>query len=515
MKIEKISFEDVPGFSPLFLDYIKQKPDLNSFYEYTPDLEGIKKAIAKRSFCTEHRSILVESLKTQYSGLSLPSNVQLLAQENTFTVTTGHQLNLATGPLYVIYKIVSTINLAKQLQATFPDYNFVPVYWMASEDHDFDEINHFTLFGKKYEWATEQTGAVGRMHLSEVLELIESVPQLLPEIKEAYSKAKTLAEAVRYYMHTLFGSEGLVCLDADSPALKALFIPVMESEIEHQLSITALNATGVALQQAGYKQQLNGREINLFYLDSNIRERIVFENNSYKILNTDLQFTPQELLDLLRHKPENFSPNVVLRPLYQENILPNIAYLGGPSECTYWLQLKEVFAVHNVSFPVVLPRNFALYVSASNAQKLSKNKLELQELFQGEQTIKELFLKRNATELVDFNKEKDLFNKLLENYLQKAISVDKSLEGAVLAERQKTLVSFENLEKRIKKSEEKRYETGLNQVYAVKSKLFPEGEPQERVDNFMSISLNNPLFIECLFHNFNPLEFNYLIITEE
>jgi bacillithiol synthase len=259
---------------------------------------------------------------------------------------------------------------------------------------------------------------------------------------------------------------------------------------------------------------LTGRDINLFYIDGDLRERITIENGLYKVLNTDITFTEAQITALAKSNPEKFSPNVVLRPVYQETILPNIAYLGGPSECTYWLQLKGVFDTYQVQYPVVLPRNFAMYVSGPNAQKLQKNQLSLLELFQDDQTIKEIFLQRNADELITFDEQKQQIATLFNGYLSKALLADKSLEGAVLAERQKTISSIENLEKRIKKSEEKRFEVGLNQLAGVKAKLFPDGEPQERVESFMSISLNNPDFIEQLFQNFNPLDFSYLTFTE-
>src|SRR5680860_5529 len=158
-------------FSSIFLDYIRQKENLQPFYHLFPTLENFQKLVERRTFEEQRRTTLVQSLITQYEGFDLTDqsrhNIKTLAHANAFTVTTGHQLNLFTGPLYFIYKIVSTINLADKLNRTYPAYHFVPVYWMASEDHDFAEINHFNLDGELFSWETEQKGAVGEFQLDQ------------------------------------------------------------------------------------------------------------------------------------------------------------------------------------------------------------------------------------------------------------------------------------------------------------------------------------------------------------
>ena len=167
MKVDKIDLGETGLFSPIFLDYIKQKKPLQPFYNLYPFKKNVGKQVKlkKESFSSETRKILTTVLNSQYEGFTisdtLSSNLQKLEQENTFTITTGHQLNIFTGPLYFIYKIVTVINACKELKADFPDYNFVPVYWMASEDHDFEEISYFKLFNKKYIWETDQKGRVG------------------------------------------------------------------------------------------------------------------------------------------------------------------------------------------------------------------------------------------------------------------------------------------------------------------------------------------------------------------
>lgn len=352
MKLHSVALRTTGQFPPLLLDYLDQKSELNDFYAIFPSLDGAQEAIRQRAgFDPVKRRILVDALSKQYSGISSAPDFSPLLNETTFTVTTGHQLNIFTGPLYVIYKIVTTINLARALKETYPEYDFVPVYWMASEDHDFAEIASFNLFGQKYTWPGQPKGAVGRLNPKRLELVLDALPQAVPFFRKAYLENQTLADAVRCYMHELFGGEGLVTLDADDAALKSHFLPVIEDELLNQTSGGLVADTTSRLEKLGYHTPVHAREINLFYLADELRERIVREGDTFKVVNTNRQFTEDEIRQEATQHPERFSPNVVLRPLYEEIILPNLAYIGGPSEVPYWLQLKGVFDYFGVPFP--------------------------------------------------------------------------------------------------------------------------------------------------------------------
>jgi bacillithiol synthase len=515
MQSEKLELEQTGGFSPLFLEYISKKPSIKPFYNQFPDVDGFEKIIKERNFDQSKRETLVASLKKQYIGQpNIPDFDQLL-DERCFTVTTGHQLNIFTGPLYVIYKIVSTINLAKQLKSRFPEYNFVPIYWMASEDHDFEEINHFNLFNKTYTWYTDQKGAVGRMDCSEIATILDEMPEKVALFEKAYRQSKNLSHAVLTYMHELFGAKGLVCLDADDVNLKAEFEAIILKEILGSETLKSVEATSENIEKLGFKTQVKAREINFFYLENGLRERIVKEGTQYQVLNTNFIFSVKEIADLIASNPERFSPNVILRPVYQEVILPNIAYLGGPAEVVYWLQLKNVFDQFGVQFPIVMPRNFALYINAATKKRMEKLAMQTTDLWQDEQEIKQNYIAKNTDNQFDLEAQKLEIATVFENILQKAISVDKSMEGAILAEKQKTINSIESLEKRVKKAEERTHETGINQLIALKGKLFPNGSPQERSDNFLNFYLNKPEFINQLYDCFDPLNFTFNVLTDE
>ncbi|NBB27549.1 bacillithiol biosynthesis cysteine-adding enzyme BshC [Cellulophaga sp. BC115SP] len=514
MQVHRLPLRQTNQFSALFLDYMDQASALTEYSGNFPNLEGFAKQIEQKSFSDENRKVLVEVLKRQYQNLTIQPNLDILAQPNTFTVTTGHQLNIFTGPLYVVYKMITVINLAKSLKKAYPDYNFVPVYWMATEDHDFAEINHFSLFGKKYEWNTEQKGAVGRMNPKELETLINEFADCPEIFKNAYLQKETLSDAVRCYIQELFGAEGLICIDADDRQLKTLFSPIIKDDLLNHSAFAKVQATSHALENLGYKTQIAPREINFFYLSNGVRERIVKEEGVYKVLNTELQFSEEEILALLESQPEHFSPNVVLRPVYEEVILPNLAYIGGPSEVPYWLQLKGAFDYYGVTFPILMPRNFALVVNKASAKKMEKLDLSIEELYHDEITLRKNFVEKHSENSLSLAEEGKTFSAIFEEILAKAIKIDKTLEGAVKGEQQKLLNSLDHLEKRLKKAEERNQETEVNQLLGLKHKLFPNGGSQERVENLMNFSLNNSEFISTLLNTFDALDFSYYTIVE-
>lgn len=502
-------------FSPLFLDYLAQKNSLHSFYNRFPKPSAFQEQIAEKSFDEANRRVLVYTLTRQYAHIERKPDLDILLQPNTFTVTTGHQLNIFTGPLYIIYKLITTINLARQLRKAYPSYQFVPVYWMASEDHDFAEINHFTLFGRGYAWQTEQRGAVGRMNPQELKTLFAQIPEKLTLFEEAYLKHNTLADAVRYFINELFGAEGLVCIDADDAALKRLFAPVMRNDLLHQTANGLVQMRTEQLEQLGYKTVITPRDINLFYLDNQLRERIErLPNGSYKVVHTKLRFTESELMTLLDEHPAHFSPNVVLRPLYQETILPNLAYIGGPSEVPYWLQLKGVFDHYQTPFPVLMPRNFTTYVPKVAAKRIHKLGLTPEDLFRDTLALKREYIDTHTRHSLKFDSENKIVNKALDNILHKAQMVDPTLEKAVLAETKRFANAVAVLEKKMRRAEERNQETGVRQLLAIKNELFPNGGLQERTENFLTFYLNDRAFLQTLLTNFDPFDFRMQLCLE-
>src|SRR5690606_30854815 len=309
MKATYIDYRDTNSFSKTLLAYLDNDPELSPFAGNRPDLNGFADQIREKTPGCD-REVLVAQLRQQYDKLlhsapEVAANVDALLDERTFTVTTGHQLNIFTGPLYFIFKIISTIRLARDLQDAFPDYRFVPVYWMATEDHDFAEINHVRLHGKKISWETDAAGATGRLNTASINEAVRQYQKVLGLsansnklaglVEEAYLGHDTLAGATRYFVNALFGAYGLVVLDADSAALKQRFSPYIAQDIFGGHSHKAIDQTSNAMRERGFHTQVHAREINFFYLTDGFRERIVhLSDGRYEVLQQDVFFTEDE-----------------------------------------------------------------------------------------------------------------------------------------------------------------------------------------------------------------------------
>ena len=513
--IGKVDFDKTNSFSKAFLDYIDQKPELDSFYEQYPTIEGLKIQAEKRNFSSATRKITSAVLSEQYKGIDASEltiqNIESLNSANTFTITTGHQLNIFTGPLYFIYKIVTTINACKAMKKQYPDFNFVPVYWMASEDHDFEEIDHFQFNGKKFTWETDQTGAVGRFNPKSIKPIFDQIK--MPEFfQEAYLKHDTLAGAGRYYVNALFGSEGLVVIDADDAQLKKVFQPVIEADIFKNTPNQLVNKTNQALSDKGYSPQVFPREINFFYLKENLRSRIVKEGDDYAVLETDIKFTKAAIQIEIDDHPERFSPNVVLRPLYQETVLPNLAYVGGPSELVYWFQLKDVFDNFNTPFPALLPRNFVGVITPNVLQKIKKASFSFEEIFIDEaQLIKEK-VKLNSTHNLDLKNEIENLQRAFDSVKAQSMNIDATLEKHVAAEQQKAEKSLKNIEKKMLRTEKRNHETLIERIHVIKEALFPVGTPQERKDNFLNFYLADPKFVENCLESLDAFDLRFHLI---
>jgi bacillithiol biosynthesis cysteine-adding enzyme BshC len=497
------------------MDYVNGKEALRPFYSYVPELASFKQAIADRKNIPLDRELLSEVILGQYHSRvksemkdfqAVNDNIELLRDENTFTVCTAHQPSIFTGPLYYIFKIISTIRLAEELKKTYPAYGFVPVYWIGSEDHDLEEIGSLNLFGKKLSWNTEQKGAVGRMNPADMAPLLEEIKQILGssdnarELYEifsaAYQKHSTVADATRFLVHELFAAYGLVIIDADDVRLRTAFMNIIKDDISNQTNYRLVSGTISKMKAAGYEAQVNPREINVFRLSANDRVRIEEANS-----------------ETLNYPTEEYSTNVVLRPLYQQMALPNLAYVGGPGEIAYWLEYKQMFDHHKIFFPVLMPRNFAVLSDEKTAQQLTKLGLETKDLFTDvDQLIKDFVAKNSENEL-SLSAQENEVRAMFAELAAKAAAIDPTLKASVEAELQKALGSLKNIEGKLMKSEKQKQETSLNQIRKLKEKFLPGGSLQERVDNFAPYYLKaGKNLIPSLKEAFDPFEFKLLII---
>lgn len=527
MSTGTLTLQESHRFTKLILDFVSENPKLESFYGLYHRKENYLKQIEHRKTIPVNRDLLTESLLRQYGKLeniddSVLRNIESLRRENCFTVTTGHQLNIFTGPLYFVYKILHTIKLADELNATYPEFEFVPIYWMNSEDHDIDEVGQFKLFGQKYVWETKQTGATGRMNPNELVQFCETlndvfsnnepVKEIIEVFNKAYSKFDNLADATRCFANELFGSKGLVIIDSDDSALKATFSHILKQDILENEPYEVVSSTNEKLISADYSTQVNPREINSFYLENGIRNRIIKTDSDYRVLNTEIRFTQYELVQEIDNHPERFSPNVVLRPLFQEFVLPNLTYVGGAGELSYWLQYKTYFSQFEVSFPMLCLRNHFLILNQQQVNRLQESKLIAQDLFGGIDDVVKKYVLNSSSAEVEIDKELELSEKLFENLKSKAEFIDASLVASVESEQVRFEKALNNWKGRFTRSLKQQNEVAVNRLKKLHSKLFPEGYLQERYTNFLEVYAQNPeQFFEIVYNEIRPFETEFLI----
>lgn len=526
-----IPYRDTHSFSKLVIDYLSDDKKLKPFFEYATDIKGIEKAIEERKKFPVDRNLLITVLNKQYADLEISAltkkNISDLQNENTFTVCTAHQPNLLTGYLYFVYKILHAIKLAQELSKAFPDKHFVPVYYMGSEDNDLDELGTFRYNNEKYIWdANGQTGAVGRMNTKSLKSLLddlfkklgppnEHTAQLKKTITGAYAKQDTIAKATQYLVNELFGKYGLVVIDPDDAALKKSFIKIMKDDLLHHEAERIVNRQIEQLSEH-YKTQAHPRAINLFYLKDAIRERIERDGNDWKVLNTDIVFNEKTLLEELEKHPERFSPNVVLRGLFQEAILPDVAFIGGGAEVAYWLQLKELFKHYQVFYPAVLLRQSVLWMNNDAAKRMKELHLTLKELFlEKNELIKTFFLKQEK-EALNMDEEANEMEVILEKLKTKATAVDSTLVYSAEAVLKKINYQLDVLRKKMLRAEKKNHITDVVRIEKLKALLFPDGGLQERVENFMEYYTHfGTYFFDVILNEIQPLKNEFFIHTEE
>lgn len=509
-----LPYGETGAFSTIVTDYISGAEALRPFYLHRPDKAGIEAAIAARHGFATDRALLVAQLEAQYAALpaveAVQHNIRLLKADTTFTVCTAHQPNIFTGHLYFIYKILHAIKLAEHLSAELPQYRFVPVYYMGSEDADLQELGEVTIDGQTYHWATQQTGAVGRMVVDDaLLQLIQSMAgQLLVQphgaaiielLQTCYTKGTTIEQATFQLVHHLFAQYGLVVLLPDNAALKQKMAPVFTDDLLHHTANGIVAETSARLE-AQYKAQAYPRPINLFYLGDGIRERIEATENGFAVINTAITFTQAELLAILAQQPQLFSPNVILRGLYQETILPNVAFVGGGGELAYWLQLKDLFVHYGVPYPVQVLRNSFMVMGSDMVAKAKGLSLSDKDLFSSETDLLNAMVLQESGDALMLTDEQTALNDYYTQLANKAAAIDPTLQRHVAALQAKALHKVQALEKKMLRAKKRNYAAQQRHIHALKSTLFPNGNLQERVESFLPFYGRYGLgFIEALY----------------
>jgi bacillithiol synthase len=523
-----IPFISTHVFSKLINDYLEGKGTALDFVQYAPNLEGYRAAIEGRKKHPINRGLLFDVLTKQYANLpqenAVNNQIALLKKDNTFVVTTAHQPNLFTGPLYFFYKIIHAIQLAASLKAAFPECNFVPVYYMGSEDADLEEVGSFNLDQTKCQWATKQTGAIGRMQVDDALLLLlkqlENYWTILPQgqkaleiLKEAYQKGKTISEATLSFVHAFFGAKGLLVLQPDDAALKAAFIPVMEKELLTGFSHQAIQPTIAALSK-DYHVQSEGRSINLFYLKDNLRARIEKQGDQYIVVDSAIQFTEAEIIAELNQYPERFSPNVILRGVFQETILPGVVFVGGGGELAYWMELKNVFQAVGVHYPLLQLRNSFLLMRQKQAEQWEAMQFEEQDLFKPILELEIAYVKKHTNTKLDLQDQLNQLSSLYTNIKNQVVQVDASLGAHTENLAKQANAKLVALEKKMLRAERRKQAVDIQRIHRIKKELFPQDNLQEREAHFSQwVGQYDLSWIDTIMEHSKGLASRFRIVT--
>jgi bacillithiol biosynthesis cysteine-adding enzyme BshC len=365
---------------------------------------------------------------------------------------------------------------------------------MGSEDADLDELGHIYISGDKFTWDTKQTGAVGRMKVDKQLILLiermagqlevhEFGKELVQLLKRSYKEGVLIQHATLQLVNELFKDFGLLVLVQDNTALKRVFSSIVKKELTEQFSHPIVEETITSLSEH-YKPQAGGRELNMFYLTESKRERIEKQGAGYKVESLGLFWSEKEILNEVDEHPERFSPNVILRGVFQETILPNIAFIGGGGEIAYWLELQEVFEACNVPFPVLIIRNSFLLYEEAQKQLIEKLGFKVKDLFHSTEELVTTLVKRESQLQLNLTAEKEQLQVLYQQLKDVAHAIDPTLAEHTEALKVKALDKVGGLEKKMLRAEKRKFEAQKRQITKLRQQLFPQEELQERVDNF-------------------------------
>ncbi len=512
---DQFSFKEFSFSSSIIRDLVENKPVIAEFSPQFFSLSQIAEQTKAKTFSIEQREILVEALVRQNAGIPLSdstqANIDQLKDENTYTITTGHQLNLLAGPLYSIYKVAQVISLSRAMNERDPSNNYVPVFWMATEDHDFEEINHIHLFGNKIAWDKEgqESKIVGEIEPTGIESFTspieekfsdETLKELLAQFTSIYKNSSNLAEATRSLMNKLFADYGLIIVDGNDAGLKHAFVPVAVREINEAFVYKAVTDTNKKLEVAGYHNQVFVRDCNLFFInESGVRQRISRNGEIFQI--DEKEYSEETLINMVNENPEQFSPNALLRPVYQELILPNLAYIGGGGEIAYWLQLNEVFKALGLTFPLLRVRDSILLLKEKEMTELENLNLSVPDLKRDlHELVKEIALEDVEIE-IELKGELKQLNDIKNQLVEKAESINKGLVGMIAAEFSKMEKSIERIESKLIKAEKAKHEVKANKIKKLQAKIYPNGGFQERYENFIPYILNDKDFISKIVNN--------------
>jgi len=551
-----VEFSKLPNFNNLFLDYIsfgeEERKSLNhffnAFYKTNDDFfnvidEKVHNYNTNRYF---DKNILMDILKMQnveFGGTeATATNIELLKRDDTFAVVTGQQVGLYTGNIYTIYKTISTIKLAKNLKERFPQFNFVPLFWLESEDHDIDEANHIYILNKENElvrvgFETEQTGSedesprrstkpVGSTKFGEMIFSINEQlrsglldtdfkDKIMGIVSDCYKEGNDYKTAFAQMMNKLFGDFGVVFIDPSDAEIKRLLIPIFEKELRTSPKMCESIITTSAELEKHYDLQVKPKVINMFFLHNENRLPIEpREGGKFALKNSKRRFENEEMFTALEETPELFSPNVVLRPICQDYLLPTAAYVGGPAEISYFAQLKPAYSHYELTMPVVFPRTSVTIIESKISKFMNNYNVNFEDIFHRNVLVSKVVEMLSEVKVDDeISKYTDEVNKIFYDIKNMTAKVDQSLLNTVENMKEKLKQNIEILRNKLINAQAKKSEVTTSQIDKVANNIFPNDNLQERMLNIVYfINKYDLSFIKKLYHETDPMNFNHQVI---
>ncbi len=516
-RVVSVPYAQTGQFKPAFLAFIERNPLLAGLLPPAPTLAQLEAQASTKAFSLPQRTTLVGALRTQYQAIGCLADAEpylaKLALPDCFTVTTGHQLSIYLGPLYTVLKALTVIKLAAAYEEAYPHRRCVPIFWLASEDHDIDEIASLRINQKRYHWATSQGGPAGALAPDGLAEILSPLWPELPTYLQHYGSFPTLAQAQQWLLHKLLGQLGLLVLDPQTPVLKASLAPIIARELEAPFTGPAVQLATARLQSAGFEPQIAVRPTNFFLVSEGLRERLVPMGDGTYAAGRLGTFSREELLAILAANPERFSPNVATRPLFQELILPNLAYVGGPAEMVYWLQLTDLFAEAGLTMPVLWPRAHMGVLKAAETETMETLGLSPADLLAPWQALKARLLMLQGASTTATDNLQTAFKAYLAQFSAEILAQDPTLHTYTQAEAKRMWRQAEAGWARLRKAQERRYQSPLDQARTLKDTLCPSGGLQERRESFWTYWLADNNVLAQLLAAVDPTDHAFRIVT--
>jgi len=534
LRVETLPFEEIPHQTRLFLDYLRDPLTMRRFYpsavRYHHELaQRVPEVLSAYRVDRNRVCDALEGMNRRWgAGQTTLDNIQLLRESDCIAVVSGQQAGLFTGPLYTIYKALSAVKLAGCLRQR--DTKAAPVFWIASEDGDFAEVAKAELIGRDCQLKSiEVTAAlhregqpVGHVVVDDSInEVVDQLFELLPNsefaadmkalVKDAWQPGRGYAESFATMMTSLLGRHGLIFLDPLDPELKKLAAPLYSEAAQRAPEIAAaIEKRSSELESSGYHAQVlaTSNSFPLFLHDEQgARHAVVrVENGKYKAKEIEQEYTAEELASLAQEQPERFSPNVTLRAVVQDYLLPTIAYYGGAAEIAYFAQTAEVYRVLERPATPILPRSSLTMIERHTGRTLERYGLTLKDFFEGlEPVIKrvvEEHLGANTARL--FANTEENVNHELDRLRQDLESIDPTLAGALETGRKKINYQLEGLRTRFVRAQMERDEAVHRQLQRAFDQLYPNKDLQERHINITSLLARHGTYvIEWIFNAIN------------